>query len=304
MDKFDYLAHMFNIRTNGKKYENFIINAIYNRVNNKELVPVTQQYVRNVNDTRRYYLLDLYFPQINYGIEVDEGQHLSKINIYNDKERENAIKQAISCEEGRIAVFNADRTIKSLNEIEEQIDKQVARINELISEKERRDNQSLKWQTNDELKQLIINKGIFSTSDEVEYSGITEIYNITGHKAKQLRRCFMKLNKNFYLWVPTLAIKLGEGVVKSVNNYENYLTEDWSEIIEIDKTGKRFETKPGDYCEDRKRVVFMKMKDRFGRNCVKFIGVFQAEYADVEDDVLRRHYKRFSESVDISKLNP
>lgn len=283
---------------------NFIINAIYNRVNNKELVPVTQQYVRNVNDTRRYYLLDLYFPQINYGIEVDEGQHLSKINIYNDKERENAIKQAISCEEGRIAVFNADRTIKSLNEIEEQIDKQVARINELISEKERRDNQSLKWQTNDELKQLIINKGIFSTSDEVEYSGITEIYNITGHKAKQLRRCFMKLNKNFYLWVPTLAIKLGEGVVKSVNNYENYLTEDWSEIIEIDKTGRRFETKPGDFFEDRKRVVFMKMKDRFGRNCVKYIGVFKAEYADVEDDMLRRHYKRIAKSVDISELNP
>ena len=246
----------------------------------------------------------MYFPQINYGIEVDEGQHLSKINIYNDKERENAIKQAISCEEGRIAVFNADRTIKSLNEIEEQIDKQVARINELISEKERRDNQSLKWQTNDELKQLIINKGIFSTSDEVEYSGITEIYNITGHKAKQLRRCFMKLNKNFYLWVPTLAIKLGEGVVKSVNNYENYLTEDWSEIIEIDKTGKRFETKPGDFFEDRKRVVFMKMKDRFGRNCVKYIGVFKAEYADVEDDMLRRHYKRIAKSVDISELNP
>ncbi len=304
MDKFDYLAHMFNIRTKGKKYENFIVNAIYNRVNNKELVPVTQQYVRNVNDTRKYYLLDLYFPQINYGIEVDEGQHLSKINICNDKERENAIKQAISCEEGRIAVFNSDRTIKSLNEIEAQIDKQVARINELILEKERKDNRSLKWQTNDELKQLIVKNGIFKTSDEVEYSGITEIYNITGHKAKQLRRCFMKLNKDFYLWVPTLAIKLGEGVVKSVNNYENYLTEDWSEIIEIDKTGKRFETKPGDYCEDRKRVVFMKMKDRFGRNCVKFIGVFQAEYADVEDDVLRRHYKRFSESVDISKLNP
>jgi hypothetical protein len=48
----------------------------------------------------------------------------------------------------------------------------------------------------------------------------------------------------------------------------------------------------------------MKMKDRFGRNCVKYIGVFKAEYADVEDDMLRRHYKRIAKSVDISELNP
>ena len=78
MDKFNHLSYMFNVRTKNKKYENFVVNAIYNRVGNMELEPITQQYVCNPNDPRKYYLIDLYFPQINYGIVVNESQHLGE----------------------------------------------------------------------------------------------------------------------------------------------------------------------------------------------------------------------------------
>ena len=47
MDKLEYLALMLNQRTNGKKYENFVINAIYARIANLELIPETQKYVKN-----------------------------------------------------------------------------------------------------------------------------------------------------------------------------------------------------------------------------------------------------------------
>ena len=47
MEKFNHIAYMFNERTKGKKYENYVVNAIYTKINNPELIPVTQQCVRN-----------------------------------------------------------------------------------------------------------------------------------------------------------------------------------------------------------------------------------------------------------------
>ena len=89
-EQLDHIAYMFNVRTKGKKYENFIVNAIYTKVGNPDLMPVTQQYVRNPNDSRKCYLLDLYFPQINFGVEIDEGQHMSEEHQASDKERAEA----------------------------------------------------------------------------------------------------------------------------------------------------------------------------------------------------------------------
>lgn len=291
MDKFEYLSQMFNQRTNRKKYENYVVNAIYNRIGNSELVPVTQQFVRNPSDSRRYYLLELYFPQLNYGIEVDEGYHLK--NKESDVIREQDIRSAISCDVGRISIFKVANEMQSFDEIESQINEQVKIITEKIKTKGK-----LKWETNEDLKQNVIIKGEFSVSDNVDYGGITEIYRITGHNAKQLRRCFYKLNENYYLWVPTLAIKLEDGKIKSSNNYENYLTEAHDEIIEYDKTKKRFNLNEKKWDGERNRVVFMKMRDRFGKNCIKFVGVFKADRIENGG----RHYMRISESVKIGDL--
>lgn len=94
-ERLDHIAYMLNVRTNRKAYENFIVNAIYTKVGNPELMPVTQQYVRNPNDSRRYYLLDLYFPQINFGVEIDERQHCNQTNKLLDDVRDEDIKSAI-----------------------------------------------------------------------------------------------------------------------------------------------------------------------------------------------------------------
>ena len=73
-------------RTKRKDYENYVINAIWNRVANKNLKPVTQQYVYN-NRENQHYFIDLYFPQINVGIEVDEGSTIQKLrNMMLDRQ--------------------------------------------------------------------------------------------------------------------------------------------------------------------------------------------------------------------------
>ena len=54
-----YLAKTLS-RTKRKDYENYVVNAIWNRVNDYRLVPVTQQYVTDGKGNR--YFIDLYFP--------------------------------------------------------------------------------------------------------------------------------------------------------------------------------------------------------------------------------------------------
>ena len=71
-EKREYLIKTLS-RTKRKDYENYVVGAIWHRINNLEIKPVSQQYVKR-NDGK-YALLDLYFPQINVGIECDEAYH-------------------------------------------------------------------------------------------------------------------------------------------------------------------------------------------------------------------------------------
>ena len=71
------------MRLNRKDYENYVVGAIYHKLNNINIQPVSQQYVKRSDNN--YALLDLYFPQINYAIECDEKYHK------NNKEKHSEI---------------------------------------------------------------------------------------------------------------------------------------------------------------------------------------------------------------------
>lgn len=310
MEKIEHISKMFNKRTTNKDYENFVVNAIYARINNPELLPVTQQYVRNIT-SKEYYLLDLYFPQLNYGIEVDESQHLQEEHKGADKKRAEAIQTTIDCDEGRISIFKeVEKTdnkkkceLRTYKDINSQIDREVEKIKKMIAEKEAR-GEKLIWKDNDELKSEVIARGSFRTDDQVDYKGITEIYNITGHPAKSLSTCFIRLNTKYKLWVPHLTITMDDGSMNTVNNWVNTLNADRTEITEVDRNGNRYDVPEGPSNEDFQRIVFMHLKDKFGLPCIRFIGVFEAfDTRYVKDGCLRR-YRRIATEIDISDVFP
>ena len=300
-EQLDHIAYMFNMRTANKSYENFIVNAIYARVNEPELMPVTQQYVFNPRDRRRYYLLDLYFPQLKYGIEVDEGHHLEETQKIKDKQRAEDIRDAIECEEDRIPIFDFDGRKRTIFEINKDIDRIVQNIKERISAVA-----PLKWETNEDRKQKSLSRGVFSINDDISYNSITEIYNICGGKrtggkkgteVTMLRQCYYRLNDKYKLWVPILADVDEDGIVLNKKmGYENTLSDDKTTLIEkadhpIDPTVDI----------EYKRIIFMRMKDYYGRPCIKFIGVFEL----TEDSDNRNYvhiYRRIAEEVRIADL--
>lgn len=313
MEKLEHLALMLNRRTYGKKYENFIVNAIYTKIANPDLVPVTQQYVKNKRCTktnpRKYYLLDLYFPQLNYGIEVDENHHAKEENILRDKVRAEDVLASIQCEEGRIIVCNKDGTPKTIDEVNAQINAEVKKIKAMVAAHEKETGKKLYWQDDEDRKKIALSKGVFDIKDDVSYEGITEIYNIVGHDIENLGRGFVKLNNLYKLWGPYLAYQLDNGSLKTRNGYENTLSEDRSIIYEIDrgtKTGDAKYDPDGPWNENNtKRVVFMHIRDSFGKDRVKFLGVFVASSVEtLEDGRRKRTYKRIFDKVLIADLKP
>ena len=311
MEKLEYLALMLNQRTNGKKYENFVINAIYAKVDNPNLIPVTQKYVRNPNypnsDNGPYYLLDLYFPQLNYGIEVDELAHKKQANQELDKMRENDILDAVKgCTIGRIEIGEDEKTLNTIEKVNEQINEKVIEIKKLIAEMK----EPLSWKDEETRKEEVFAKGVFDVNDDVTYKGISEIYSsIVGRSVANLGKGSVKLNKPYKLWCPYLAIQLDDGTVITRNGWKNTLSEDKSIIEEIPEDMEKY-GEDGPWNEGGiKRIVFMHVQNNFGIDEVRFLGVYEPVRLDTikegeDEGKQKRTYKRVETSVKIDDLKP
>ncbi|WP_250506933.1 AbaSI family restriction endonuclease [Bowdeniella massiliensis] len=90
--KTDYLAKQFSHRTKRKNLENYVVNAIWNRVGDLNVRPVTQQLVRTDRGRK---LVDLYFPQVKIAIECDEFYHAGEGQRQADLDRDLAIFETL-----------------------------------------------------------------------------------------------------------------------------------------------------------------------------------------------------------------
>ena len=97
--KYDYFISQLH-RTAYKKHESFIINSLLHDVRLLDLKPSTQHYVKRNDDSGQYALLDLYYPQINFAIEIDEPHH----NEVQDSKRQAEVEKKISADFRRIVI--------------------------------------------------------------------------------------------------------------------------------------------------------------------------------------------------------
>lgn len=165
--KQDYLYRMFSHHTKDKEKENYVVNAIWARLDDLNIKPVTQQYVRRSNG---YALIDLYFPQINYGVECDEAYH--KDNMLKDAEREIDLQTALSaCSEDGLTIRRVDATLDA-DALHARIREIVAEIKEKIAEK---GNQLSPWLDPEEEWAVIKQRGVLRIEDNYSFSTIADI---------------------------------------------------------------------------------------------------------------------------------
>jgi len=312
--KTDYIIKTLS-RTKRKDYENYIINAIWNRLNNIEIKPVTQQYVYN-SIKNEHYFIDLYFPQCNIGVEIDERHHINQ--THKDLNRSQAIWYEISKIDSLFAIGYQEIRIDVYNKSFEEIEKQ---INECVKYIKNRLNST-------EIKPWIININEFvsknyklSLEDDILFESIVETcnhlfgtnYNKTGGSKKSFfLPKTIKEDPLFYgtkIWFPHLATE-HEGVFKSVSSHWNNRLNSDGTIIEFNEKDSPIVDK--EYVEnitwfEHDRFVFAKSRDPLGREGYKFIGKYHKtkRIAIMHKGVYRRAelYVRISNEIPIKKSN-
>ena len=87
-------------RTTRKVHENFVVSSLMHDERLLDLLPLTQHYLRRDED--KYALIDLYYPQLNLAIEIDEEHH--KNNHKDDLRRQKDVEERNGCQFWRVDV--------------------------------------------------------------------------------------------------------------------------------------------------------------------------------------------------------
>ncbi|MBA4853807.1 AbaSI family restriction endonuclease [Emticicia sp. BO119] len=184
--KYNYLIRQLQ-RTFYKAHENFLINSLFHDDRLINLKPLTQYYVKTKDNN--YYFIDLFYPQINLAIEIDEAPHEVKGEI--DLLRQSEIENILRCEFCRIRI--------SANKIAEQIIEIKEIILKLIKESEN-NNTWKKW-IEPKLISLSILKQDYNNTLFVKISGEihpdrllerqTGWWKIANHKVSHIRQAII-----------------------------------------------------------------------------------------------------------------
>ena len=283
----EYLAHVLS-RTKRKDYENYVVNAVWQRLGDPYLQPETQRYVRRDNG---YALIDLYFPAVNVGVECDEAYHLGDVQRMSDKAREEEISARLNSVDGAGDYLACHvRAFGTFEQMEHDIDQAVKAIN-----RRKRELRPEPWMPGQPPWEVAIERGSIRVGDGLAFRTISDVYRCFGHDTKRMQRCYFSLHHGrYYLWCPKLGIEMPDGtVVSAAHEITNTLTYDGETLYQ---TTRKWKAAPAD---DILRVTFARGRDELGRTAYRFIGVFGHD-GPKEDDPWTSVDTRLAEEIDLS----
>jgi len=263
--KVEYISRLFQ-KTSYKAIENYCLTRLWHRLDDDQIKIVPQQYVNRHID--KYALTDVYLPQVQIHIEVNEPAHYeSSERIEADDKR----KKEIESQTGH-KLFTIDCR-NDLTKIHAQIDSVVTEIKERVN-KQIEDLKFKPWQPDIERNpDYWKSKKIISVEDEVSMNNIEDICKLFNADFNKTIRGFQRLgglshpqNNNILLWWPSEVTR--QGWLNRLDEIEYSITETHSDEI---KKGKHFQ----DHFNTKQlRCVFFHYKDILGLTSYKFKGVF------------------------------
>ncbi len=298
--KIEHLYRMFSHRTRNKERENYIINAIWQKLDTLELEPVTQQCVHTEGGT--YRLIDLYFPQLNVGVECDEEFHNQQKD--QDKQRELDIFDVLSaCEESGDYLplhVNAGND-QSAEMIHAQIDDVVKKIRERVDQRKKA-GIFKKWTKIDiweEIKRIQSN-GVLSIRDTVEFPTIADACNCFRKEAyRGMQKSYFHIGLGYQIWFPQLALE-------QKNQLKDPSGKGWINTLSDDgKTLKEYNTQKAtakDSGAGRLRITFAKSRNLHGKTAYRFIGVFSYMETIKENGKRIKLYQRIDNNINIRRF--
>ena len=289
MKKLEYVVCSLS-RGTKEKYENYVINAIYQKVNDSNLIIETQKEIRLSNHYRP--LMDLYLPQLDIAVEVDEGYHSREDQKEHDIWREESIVSEIqgTCLGRRILFVRVKCYGVTLEELNRRIDEVVQIIKDRISSR----SAPLIWKSHQEILEDIRKRGTIEEDDVFDTNH--EIINLVyGKSLRGWQKAMYHL-----LWFPVMSEK-EEDELTSRATWQNFFNDSQSIIYERSVDSNRNADKKDWARKDEEsrtlRIVFVKDRDTFGKSRKRFAGVYRASGWD--DNMNAQIWKRVASEIRI-----
>ena len=263
--KLEYMERLF-AKISKKKTESYVISRIWHQLDDDRVKFVIQQYIRRTQD--KYALADLYLPQLNIFIEINEPYHKDKNGVLReiDKIRNEEI---LNVTHSKPIVIDCDCGIM---EIHRQVTDVVDLIRQRISEL------GDKFKPWDEANTLTVeyhrNKGYLKVEDNECLRTTEDVAAVIGAKPKH--RGFLRASgaavpnrKNEIVWWPNTEHHL----------WCNHISEDSMCIYEYPKA----EDKRAGHLQhwlsapQETRITFLRYKDDLGFCFYRFVGVFRLD---------------------------
>jgi hypothetical protein len=266
--KVEYISKLFQ-KTSFKALENYCLTRLWHKLDNDEIKFVPQQYVNR--HTNKYALTDVYLPQFQIHIEVNEPAHYDiPERILADQIRKTEIEQKTG---HRLFVIDCRKT---LLQIHEEIECIVEIINnEIIVQKL---NGTFKpWQPDvDQNPNYWKAKQTIDLTDNISLRSIEDICLLFNADFNKTKRGFLRKgavaypnNENYIIWWP--AENNRSGWINTFSNNDDTINESHS-----DNT-----TRSNHYHNlintTELRIVFFHEKDVLGIVGYKFKGIYEID---------------------------
>ena len=257
MNKLEFVSRQL-AKAENKRYEHYVVTRIWHLLNDTRIKFVTQQFITRPSGKA---LTDMYFPQLETHIEVDEAHH--KKQIESDKLREADIINATGH-----TIIRVDVT-ESIDEINEEIDKIIAFLKSKIESSTDFKN----WDLDAEQSpQTYIERGYMDLKDDVAFRRIVDAVNCFGcnHKEFQLAGKKHPKEKGKVIWFPKLykndkwnnKIFDDENTIVERHEFDDEARKHIKKIVE-----KGFHT----------RIVFARVKSPLGDVMYRFKGEYKLD---------------------------
>ncbi|MFM2477347.1 AbaSI family restriction endonuclease [Celerinatantimonas sp. MCCC 1A17872] len=299
LTKTEYILESIS-KIHNKKWEFFIITRIIHAISD-DIEFITQQLVRKADGTRA--LTDLYFPQFNLHLEIDELHHQRQIR--EDEQRERDIIQVTDHSIEHIKVSDRDEpsTNKELNDIRNEVDRFIEKIMKLKDSLQSQ-NKFAPWNfENKYLAKSHIERGYISLKDDVVFKTQIEAMKCFGFKGKGYQKGAWEIPDGTHdcVWFP----RLYEHFI-----WNNNLSQDGMRIYEeashdkskIEQAKTSISSQKEEEIElgERKHIVFAKAKDVFGFNLLRYVGTFRMNLDASTDTCIR--FDRISDKESIRQF--
>ncbi|MCO7216802.1 MULTISPECIES: AbaSI family restriction endonuclease [unclassified Halomonas] len=278
LSKADYILRSLQ-KISHKRWELYIVSRIIHKIDD-DVEFVCQQLVYRPEGYRA--LTDIYFPQFNLHLEIDEKHHTNQIS--EDVERSDDIVLATGHEIHRIKTYGDEGMFKDISIVAEETDNFIDKLNK-IKEIGVDNGTFVPWDWDFAYSsRRWINQGYLDVADNPVFRTQAEALRCFGFKGKALQRGAWGIpdGSTDVVWFPRL---FRHGM------WHNKITKDGERIYECAENldGKKsIETQliDAERNPERKTIVFAKAKDSLGRNLLRFVGTFKLNIARSTEDCI------------------